>query len=82
MQFRCRNCNRPFGMKRDEVHALLTAMHTERLRYSNVHCPHCGKSNKVTKNELQRMVPGWSPERAATLEEADSAGPSQDTSVT
>jgi len=68
MQLRCRNCNRPYAMKREEVHAALDIVHTEALKYYNSHCPHCGKTNKVTVKELHRGAPGWSPAQTETSE--------------
>ena len=68
MQLRCRNCNRPYAMKREEVHAALDIVHAEDLKYYNSHCPHCGKSNKVTVKELHRGAPGWAPTQAETSE--------------
>jgi drug/metabolite transporter (DMT)-like permease len=64
MQIRCRNCNRPYALKREEVIAALDTMHTENLKHYDVHCPHCGKNNQVSQKELKRSAPGWSPEQA------------------
>lgn len=61
MQLRCRNCNRPFALKREEIHAALEIVHAEDLKHYNVHCPHCGKSNKISVKELKRGAPGWTP---------------------
>ena len=66
MQIRCRNCNRPFALKRDEVIAALETMHTENLKHYDAHCPHCGKNNQISQKELKRSAPGWSPTPAPT----------------
>lgn len=61
MQIRCRNCNRPFAVKKEEVHAALDMVNAEGLKYYNTHCPHCGKTNRVTKKQLERAAPGYTP---------------------
>jgi hypothetical protein len=59
MQIRCQNCHRPFGLDKDVVHAALDQLTSENLGHYNVHCPHCGKSNQVSRIELQRAAPDW-----------------------
>jgi transposase-like protein len=59
MQIRCQNCHRPFGLDKDVVHAALDQLSNENLVHYNVHCPHCGKSNQVSRIELQRAAPDW-----------------------
>jgi Zn finger protein HypA/HybF involved in hydrogenase expression len=61
MQIRCRNCTRPYALKRDEVHAALEKMHAENLKHYDSRCPHCGKNNQVSLKELKRFAPNWSP---------------------
>ncbi len=60
MQIRCQHCHRPFGLAKDAVHAALDQISSENLGHYNVHCPHCGKANQVSRNELQRAAPDWS----------------------
>ena len=60
MQIRCRNCHKPFGMGREAVHAALDLLSAENMGHYNVNCPHCGKSNQVSRAELQRSAPDWS----------------------
>ncbi|HNB50939.1 MAG TPA: hypothetical protein PK530_03305 [Anaerolineales bacterium] len=61
MQIRCRNCNRPYALKKEEVLVALDTLHTEDLKYYQSHCPHCGKNNQVSQKELQRAAPTWTP---------------------
>ncbi len=59
MQIRCQHCHRPFGLDKTIVHAALDQMASEHQAHYDVHCPHCGKSNHVSKIELQRAAPDW-----------------------
>jgi phage FluMu protein Com len=59
MQIRCQHCHRPFGLDKTIVHAALDQLASEHQGHYNVHCPHCGKSNQVSKIELQRAAPDW-----------------------
>jgi hypothetical protein len=65
MQVRCRHCNRPYAIKRDEVHAALDMLHTEDLVHYNSYCPHCGKINRLAKKQLKRQAPTWEPSKEA-----------------
>ena len=56
MQIRCRHCNRPYALKRDNVHAALERMLAEDLQHYNVQCPHCGKNNRVSRKQLRRAA--------------------------
>lgn len=69
MQIRCRNCNRPYALKREEVLAALDTMHAEDLKYYLSHCPHCGKNNQVSQKELHRAAPTWEPTKVAEKQE-------------
>ena len=59
MQIRCRHCNRPYALKREEVVVALDEMVTEDLKHYNAFCPHCGKTNPLSIKELKRGAPGW-----------------------
>jgi hypothetical protein len=59
MQIRCQHCHRPFGLDKTGVHAALDQLSSENLGHYNVHCPHCGKSNQISRIELQRAAPDW-----------------------
>jgi hypothetical protein len=67
MQIRCQNCHRPFGLDKEVVHAALDELSSEHLSHYDVHCPHCGKSNHVSRNDLERAAPDWKePEHKAS----------------
>jgi phage terminase large subunit GpA-like protein len=64
MQIRCRNCTRPYALKREEVLTALDMMHAENLKHYDSHCPHCGKNNQVSIKEMKRFAPSWAPKEA------------------
>lgn len=68
MQITCRYCNRPFGLSREEVEAALALVFAEDQKFHTVHCPHCGKQNRVSRSLLQRAAPGWKPQPAKPQE--------------
>jgi phage FluMu protein Com len=59
MQIRCQHCHRPFGLDKEIVNAALDQLASEHLAHYNVHCPHCGKANQVSRAQLQRAAPDW-----------------------
>jgi phage FluMu protein Com len=59
MQIRCQNCHRPFAISKETVHAALDQMETEGLHHYSIHCPHCRRANRISKEELQRAAPDW-----------------------
>ena len=59
MQIRCQHCHRPFALDKTDVHAALDQLSSQNLKHYNVHCPHCGKANQVSRIELQRSAPDW-----------------------
>jgi RNase P subunit RPR2 len=61
MQIRCTNCHKPFSLSKEEVHAALDILLAEDQHHFNVHCKHCGKINRVSRQELQRSAPDWKP---------------------
>jgi len=61
MQIKCRHCNRPYALKREEVLSALNEIHAQNLKHSNSFCPHCGKINRLSRKELQRAAPAWAP---------------------
>ena len=68
MQIRCTQCHRPFGLNKEEVHAALDLMAIEGLGFYNIHCPHCGRTNKVNHADLLRAAPDWKPTESAEKE--------------
>lgn len=61
MQVRCSRCHRPFALKKEAVHAALDHLEAEGLSHYNAHCPHCGKTTRVSRLELRRAAPMWKP---------------------
>ena len=61
MQIRCVHCHKPFALNKDAVHAALDLIAAEDLGHYNAHCPHCGRTNRVSRRELQRSAPDWRP---------------------
>ncbi len=61
MQIRCRHCNRPYAIKREELEAALNAVFSEDLKHYNSFCSHCGKVNRASRKQLQRAAPWWKP---------------------
>jgi hypothetical protein len=74
MQLRCTNCHRPFALSRDAVHAALEQVTSQDLSHFNAQCPHCRRVNRVSKKQLQRAAPNWTPESTTdvTTEETSS----------
>jgi hypothetical protein len=61
MQIRCNNCHKPFALGKDAVYEALEVITEEDLNHYTAACPHCRKTNKVSREELLRSAPGWSP---------------------
>jgi phage FluMu protein Com len=59
MQIRCYNCQKPFMVNKDFIHAALEQIETEHLTHVDVPCPHCRKVNRVSPQVLQRAAPDW-----------------------
>lgn len=59
MQIRCQHCHRPFGLGKETIHTALDLLMAENLGHYNVNCPHCGKTTRVSRIELQRAAPEW-----------------------
>ncbi|HLE53008.1 MAG TPA: hypothetical protein VI755_13155 [Anaerolineales bacterium] len=74
MQIRCTHCHKPFALNKDAVHAALDSITAEDLGHYNAHCPHCGRTNRVSRRELQRSAPDWRPKPPAV-----EAPPSEET---
>jgi RNase P subunit RPR2 len=59
MQIRCYNCHKPFALGKENVIAALDEITEQGLHHYNVACPHCGKVNRVSSQELHRAAPDW-----------------------
>ncbi len=66
MQIRCFNCHKPFALGKDAIHMALDEMTAGGLGHHNVHCPHCGRVNRVSRKDLLRAAPEWTPEKQLT----------------
>ncbi len=62
MQIRCVNCNKPFALNKDSVHAALDLVQRDDLSHYDAACPHCRRVNRISKQELQRAAPDWQPQ--------------------
>lgn len=60
MQVQCRQCHRPFALSKTEVEEVLDILEEESLNHYNAVCPHCHRTNQVSKQQLLRSAPGWS----------------------
>jgi phage FluMu protein Com len=61
MQVRCTHCHRPFALGKEAVHYALDVVEEEGLNHYNAQCPHCKRMNRLSKEELMRAAPDWSP---------------------
>ena len=68
MQIRCQHCHRPFGLSKEIIHTALDMLAAENLGHYNVNCPHCGKTMRVSRVELQRAAPEWARRHACGAE--------------
>lgn len=59
MQVQCRHCNRPYTLKKEEVHGALDLLFADDLKHYNSQCAHCGKNNRVSKKQLRQGAPTW-----------------------
>ena len=59
MQIRCQNCHKPFALSKEAVYAALDSMFAEDLHHYSVHCPHCRRANRISREELQHAAPDW-----------------------
>ena len=66
MQIRCYHCHRPFALGKEAVYQALQEMTTSELSHHNAHCPHCRRANRVSRQELLRAAPDWTPEEETT----------------
>ena len=64
MQIRCTQCHKPFALNKDAVHAALETITEQGLNHYNVTCPHCRRTNRVSRDDLLRAAPGWKKEQS------------------
>jgi hypothetical protein len=73
MQLSCTNCHRPFALSREAVQAALEQVFAEDLGHYNAQCPHCRRVNRVSRKQLQRAAPNWTPGEAAASDKEPAA---------
>lgn len=61
INIRCFSCHTPFSVTIEEVESALTQLLEEGHKHYNALCPRCGKANKVSKAQLRRAAPNWTP---------------------
>lgn len=59
MQIHCNHCHKPFALGREAVHAALDTLAAEGMHHYNANCPHCRRTNRLSKDELRRAAPEW-----------------------
>ena len=59
MQIRCNICHKPFALGKDTVYAALNMLSSGDLNHYNAQCPHCRRTNRVSKDALHRAAPDW-----------------------
>lgn len=62
MQIQCQNCHRPFALSKEDIYAALEQVVNEDLKHYDAHCPHCRRVNRISRKQLERAAPGWTPE--------------------
>ena len=71
MQVRCRHCNRPYALKREELEAALNEVIENNLKHYNSFCHHCGKANRASQKQLKQAAPWWRPAAKDDKEEKE-----------
>lgn len=71
MQIRCQNCHRPYALSKETVFYALNTMTAEGMNHFNANCPHCRRVNRVSRQELLRAAPDWTPEAAEEQSQTD-----------
>ena len=59
MQIRCGHCHKPFALGKEAIHNALNVIEAEKLSHYNAYCPHCRRTNRVSRQELIRFAPDW-----------------------
>ena len=76
MQIRCYQCQKPYALNKEAIHAALDLITTENLSHFDAPCPHCRRVNRVSRKELQRAAPEWKP--GAAEKPADAEKPAKE----
>ncbi len=59
MQIQCTHCHKPYALNKETIRAALVHLHSENQTHYNASCPHCRRTNRVSRQELERAFPGW-----------------------
>ena len=68
MQIRCYRCNWNYAIKRDEIAFVLDALEESGVSHYDVPCPRCRTTNKISIEQMRRVVPRTPSEREAEEE--------------
>jgi len=68
MQLRCYQCHKPFAIGKEAIKLALDMMEEQGLHHYNAQCPHCRRVNRVSRKELMRSAPDWSPKKERASE--------------
>ena len=71
MQIRCFKCHMPIALSRDLIYAALDEVTDQGLNHYDVRCPKCRKTNRVSREQLQRAAPNWERERTESRAEEE-----------
>jgi hypothetical protein len=69
MQIRCFHCHKPYAIGKEAVYAALDEIAEQNLVHFNVPCPHCGRVNRVSRDDLQRSAPEWTKTQKEEVDE-------------
>jgi len=73
MQIRCQQCHKPFALTKAQIHAALDVMALENMNHFNAACSHCRRINRVSRKDLIRQAPDWSPPESVITKKDTSA---------
>lgn len=59
MQVRCVHCGVPFSLGKETIHAALNEMAAQDLRHFDFRCPMCRKTNRLSRERMERAAPDW-----------------------
>jgi DNA-directed RNA polymerase subunit RPC12/RpoP len=74
MQLRCYRCGMSFSLNRYEAAFALEALEETGGKHHDARCPRCRHSNRVSLEQLRRLVPRPAPEAAAPAVESPPSG--------
>lgn len=75
MQIRCSRCQRPFALGKQALLEALEELEHHKLHHYNLVCPHCGRLNRISQEQLQRAIPQW---KASIPKPAEATNPNSE----